>query len=214
MKATKEIRTDPAGSVRTPTLRQRRKAQTREELLQAALGTFSDLGLGAATVEEIAARAGVSKGTVYLHFPEGRDGLFRELYVGLTDELLLRALELHARAAGLAEQARALATALLELCSQPGIGSFFSISGPDLAQTLGPVTGRGSSTYQRLLSADIDDCRARGQMRSTASSTVLASFLVGAMRTATQLVDENPELLPELVAGVGDLASGLMSRPD
>ncbi len=55
----------------------RRPAERPDEILGAALEVFADQGLAGARVEDIAARAGVSKGTVYLYFP-GKEELFRE----------------------------------------------------------------------------------------------------------------------------------------
>ncbi len=45
--------------------------------MHAALEVFSDQGLAGARVEDIASRAGVSKGTLYLYF-SGKEELFRE----------------------------------------------------------------------------------------------------------------------------------------
>ena len=51
-------------------LKFRRRADARpDEMLDAALALFLDRGFAATRVEDIAARAGVSKGTVYLYFP-------------------------------------------------------------------------------------------------------------------------------------------------
>jgi AcrR family transcriptional regulator len=48
----------------------RRRAEARpDEVLGAALAVFSEKGFAAARVEDVAKRAGVSKGTVYLYFP-------------------------------------------------------------------------------------------------------------------------------------------------
>lgn len=48
----------------------RRRADARpDEVLDAALAVFVDKGFSAAKVEDIARRAGVSKGLVYLYFP-------------------------------------------------------------------------------------------------------------------------------------------------
>jgi AcrR family transcriptional regulator len=55
----------------------RRPSERPDEILGAALEVFANQGLAGARVEDIAARAGVSKGTVYLYFP-GKDELFRE----------------------------------------------------------------------------------------------------------------------------------------
>jgi len=53
-----------------PTTRWRRRAQARpEEILDAALAEFTERGFEAARMEDIAKRAGISKGGVYLYFP-------------------------------------------------------------------------------------------------------------------------------------------------
>lgn len=49
--------------------RQRRKDARPAELLDAALALFVEKGFAATRSEEVAARAGVSKGTLYLYFP-------------------------------------------------------------------------------------------------------------------------------------------------
>jgi AcrR family transcriptional regulator len=54
----------------------RRKAERPAEIVQAALAVFAEKGFAAARLEEIAARAGVSKGSVYLYFAT-KEELFR-----------------------------------------------------------------------------------------------------------------------------------------
>src|SRR5690349_18333379 len=49
--------------------RQRRKEARPQELLDAALALFVEKGFAATRSEEVAARAGVSKGTLYLYYP-------------------------------------------------------------------------------------------------------------------------------------------------
>jgi len=44
------------------------KSERREQLLDAALDSFFKQGFAAARMEDIARRAGVSKGTLYLYF--------------------------------------------------------------------------------------------------------------------------------------------------
>ncbi len=57
---------------------QRRKDARPAELLDAALAEFFEKGFAAARLEDIAARAGVSKGTIYLYF-DSKDDVFEEL---------------------------------------------------------------------------------------------------------------------------------------
>ena len=59
-----------------PVKRERRKEARPGELLDAALSIFVDKGFAASRVEEVAARAGVSKGTLFLYFPS-KEELFK-----------------------------------------------------------------------------------------------------------------------------------------
>lgn len=72
-----------------PSARQRRKEARPGELLDAALALFVEKGFAATRVEEVAARAGVSKGTLFLYFPSKEDlfkAVVRETIAGRLDE--------------------------------------------------------------------------------------------------------------------------------
>lgn len=60
----------------TTVKRERRKEARPGELLDAALSIFVAKGFAATRVEEVAARAGVSKGTLFLYFPS-KEELFK-----------------------------------------------------------------------------------------------------------------------------------------
>jgi len=49
-----------------------------KQILEAALAVFAERGLAAARLDDIAKRAGLSKGTIYLYFPN-KEELFREV---------------------------------------------------------------------------------------------------------------------------------------
>lgn len=57
-------------------LRRRRKEARPGEITSAALTVFAEKGFAATRIEDIAAHAGVSKGTVYLYF-ENKEALFK-----------------------------------------------------------------------------------------------------------------------------------------
>src|SRR3990170_738491 len=60
-----------------PAQRWKRRAEDRpREICTAALEVFAEKGFAAARLEEIARRAGVSKGTLYLYFKD-KEELFR-----------------------------------------------------------------------------------------------------------------------------------------
>ena len=65
----------PAHQAAVPT-RQRRKETRPQELLDAALTLFAEKGFAATRAEEVAQRAGVSKGTLYLYYPS-KEELFK-----------------------------------------------------------------------------------------------------------------------------------------
>ena len=60
---------------------ERRKESRPSELVDAALALFVERGYAATRLEEVAARAGVSKGTLYLYF-ENKEDLFKAVVRG------------------------------------------------------------------------------------------------------------------------------------
>jgi len=71
-----------------PKKREKRDPQQRRtEILAAAFACFSERGFAATRMEDVAARAGIAKGTVYLHFPD-KERLFIELVSGIASPLL------------------------------------------------------------------------------------------------------------------------------
>src|SRR3954465_4674252 len=56
----------------------RRPEHRPQQIIEAALQVFGECGLANARLQDIAARAGVSKGTIYLYFPN-KEELFREV---------------------------------------------------------------------------------------------------------------------------------------
>jgi len=67
-----------AAAVPTSTSRKVRSAERRDAILSAALDEFSTRGFEAARLDDVARRAGVAKGTIYLYFRD-KESLFQEL---------------------------------------------------------------------------------------------------------------------------------------
>ena len=70
------LRSEPPPDAATAPSRQRRKETRPQELLDAALALFVQKGFAATRTEEVARRAGVSKGTLYLYYPS-KEELFK-----------------------------------------------------------------------------------------------------------------------------------------
>ena len=103
---TKPATTRAAGSRRSPSSRsaahrrsarpgrEEQSAARRDAILAAALDEFAARGFAAARLDDVAKRAGVAKGTIYLHFRD-KDALFQEIirslmgpFVGTIEQVL------------------------------------------------------------------------------------------------------------------------------
>src|ERR1700755_2292981 len=61
-----------------PAGRALRAADRRQAIIEAAFDTFIEQGFAATRLDDVAKRAGVAKGTIYLHFKD-KQTLFQEL---------------------------------------------------------------------------------------------------------------------------------------
>src|SRR5215510_14122225 len=69
--------------------RAERQAQRREAILSAALDEFAARGFAATRLDDVARRAGVAKGTIYLYFRD-KESLFQDLVRSVIGPLLAR----------------------------------------------------------------------------------------------------------------------------
>ena len=67
-----------ATSPKPPSNRAERTAERREAIIEAALDEFISRGFTATRIDDVARRAGVAKGTIYLHFKD-KESMFEEL---------------------------------------------------------------------------------------------------------------------------------------
>jgi AcrR family transcriptional regulator len=80
----------PAAGARGPKFRRRAEARP-DEVLDAALDLFLEKGFAATRVEDIARRAGLSKGAVYLYFQSKEkilEGIIRRAVVPIADHVI------------------------------------------------------------------------------------------------------------------------------
>ena len=85
-----------------PTRRALAKQQTRNKVLVAARGLFSEHGYEGATIRDIAAAAGMSTGAVFANFSDKSD-LFREIMISDMDTLSVEMRDAAARARNVEE---------------------------------------------------------------------------------------------------------------
>lgn len=104
---------ESSGRLAESTVRDRRARQTRERIAEAALGLFLGQGYAETTIDQIAEAAGVSRRTVFHHFP-AKESMLLDHFAGRRDVALQ-----HLRARPVSEPALvSLHAVLRELCEQ------------------------------------------------------------------------------------------------
>jgi AcrR family transcriptional regulator len=95
-----------------PSKREQLREERRQQILEAAFKVFSQKGFGAATVSDVAARAGVSQGTVYWYF-DSKEELLSQSVLSYFDDLGQGAMQALEQCATASAKLRALGEALV-----------------------------------------------------------------------------------------------------
>lgn len=143
--------------------RQRRKEARPQELLGAALELFVEKGFAATKTEDVATRAGVAKGTLYLYYPSKEDllkAVVREnlstliaegatiasSFEGTTQELLLLLMQTWWERVGNTPASGIFKVILTEMGNFPDFARFY----------VGEVIEPGQQLFMRVLQRGID----------------------------------------------------------
>lgn len=164
-----------------PTLRERRRERTREELVDALLGVIAEVGVDAVTVDLVVTRSGMARGTLYAHFPDGRDELLRAAYDRLGRELVERSREAVTAAHDWQERLVALARTMVELAGDRRVGYFYNVSGP-VVVAAAPERGRGSGASLALVQEVLTSAQAAGEVGPELDAEATARLLVSSLR--------------------------------
>jgi AcrR family transcriptional regulator len=165
------IRDLPTGADADRPRRGQRRADREAAIVAAAIEEFRTVGLANARLEDVAARAGVAKGTIYLYF-DGKEDLFkaavrslihplleqieREVaeFQGPTEELLRRAIRgMHLDLTLRVETREMLRLLIAEAARMPDLADFFHAE----------MASRGLATVRMILWRGI----ALGEFRRT-----------------------------------------------
>jgi len=106
-----------------------RRTATTEALIAAAREAFVRDGFNATSVDEVAARVGVSKGAVYHHY-SSKTELFRAVFEAVEAELQQRVVRRAGRVTDPIEQIIAGNDAFLDAATEPAIGRITLIEAP------------------------------------------------------------------------------------
>lgn len=180
-------------------------AATREQILDAALRVFSRKGYSAATLQDVAAEAGLTRGAVYWHF-KGKV----ELYTALVGERFARANEVFAEALSpryspLESIERLLTRSLEYLEEDPEYRAVLSISlfKTELTPELEPGFQQKVASMRRLVDAVADLVRkgiAAGDIDRATDPRAAALAAVSLVNGATALHLMDPKVLESRAA--------------
>ena len=214
------------GPQEAPVRHERRKDARPGELLAAALDLFVEKGFAATRVEEVAARAGVSKGTLFLYFAS-KDELFKavvrenisgrfpqwsveiETFEGSTADMLRYALALWWSSVGSTKASGIAKLMLSEARNFPELAAFYQ------QEVLQPA----HEMVRRILQRGVDRKEFAPLNMQYAVYAVLAPmlFLQMMMHASAACCDstDSLQLVPEefLAAQVQTLLDGLRLRP-
>lgn len=199
----------------------RRKEARPLEIVAAALAVFAEKGFAAARTEDIAARAGISKGALYLYFPTKED-MFRAV---VRDAVLpnVEALKAHIETTDLpfAELLRAVLPRFAEMLVHTRLGAVAKMvvgeSGnfPELARVwYDDVISRGVG----MISALIERAQQRGEIRPgdprTHAFSIMGPMLMGVIwrETFTPIGGDDVDLAAVARQHVETVLDGLLAR--
>jgi len=202
-------------------LRDRIRETTAQAILTAVEEVFADAGLHAARMDDIAARAGVSVGTLYNHFAD-RDALLNGLQEARRSELLGAVDGVLARSPRppFRERLRAMLVVLLDHCErhrrfvnivlQREVGRYqdkFPQAGGKSADTMRELHGR----LDKLMKQGLREKALRHETADLAAVFLLGMIRALVIRSAFlgaggPIVDEADRLLGAFLDGVGERA--------
>ena len=167
----------PAGE-KPPTKRERSKQEKRARILAAARTIFGEKGFSAATVQEIAARARVANGTVFL-YARSKEELLLQVFAGDINEVLAEAEASLPAGAGTLAQLLHVFNAIADY--HHGLGAPLSaVLVRELMHGPADIMAEPNSTFARtdkLLMALIDGGRERGELSARLDTREAAAML-------------------------------------
>jgi AcrR family transcriptional regulator len=201
-----------------PTRWRRRKQARPSEILEAALAVFAEKGLEGARMEDIARRAGVTKGTIYLYF-ESKDAVFKALlaesigervhasaalienFEGSSGELLGRVLRLLGAFVAHSDRVVLPKIVIAEIGKFPELARFYREE----------VIGRGLALWETILKRGVARGEFRGLPPEHMARICIAPILLAAIwRTSFARFDSEPYDIEGLIeTHIGVLLRGL-----
>jgi AcrR family transcriptional regulator len=189
---------------------EQRSASTRAKLVKAARALFARDGYAGVGTEQIARRAGVTRGALYHQFPAKED-LFLAAYEEVEQELAEAAAALLGSSTSPLAAMRAGIRFFLEACRAPDVQRIVLIDGPSV---LGWTRWREvASRYGLGLLEGVIAAAVEAGEIAAVEARPLAHVLMGALDEAALLVVRDPESIDTVSATLERLVDGLSTPP-
>lgn len=182
------------------------QAQRRANLIQAATEVFADHGYAAATMAEIARKAGVAKGTPYLYF-EDKTELFYAVFEAFTAEIQEATDAALEGVEGAPARLRALALGAVAHmnchrdCFPLSMEIWAASNTPVLRERFAAILQGLYARYRAQAVTIVRQGQAAGEIRPEVDADALATMMVGAMDGLFLQCWFDPSLDAERVVG-------------
>lgn len=168
-------------------------ADRRSAILAAALEVFSERGFHEASLEDVAARGGVSKALIYEHFDSKRE-LERALLEMNVHELLGRVTAAITSADGEEERLRAGINAFLAFVEERPVAwrlLFRNVGDPDIAEAFAQLQDEVSRTIAALMVANAPPEFRSAEPDFEQATEMMAQQLTGAVQSLANWWDDH-----------------------
>lgn len=200
---------EPSPELATPTLSlKERQRQERERLiLNVAAGLLAERGYHEMSLDDIAARVGIAKGTIYLHFDRKEDIVFALLQRGMA-YFLASLDEILSSDATPAEKVLSVIDSLQGNLNDQRFRLFGALfQSPELHSHMGEWRAEMHQQWQgpqRRLAEVIEQGKASGAFDATLPTPLVVSLLLGMLSPFTyrRLIDEEGMTSEEITAGL------------
>ncbi|WP_185961331.1 TetR/AcrR family transcriptional regulator [Telmatospirillum sp. J64-1] len=186
--------------------------ETRAKLIQAARKAFAEKGYAAASMDELTAEVGLTRGALYHNFGD-KKGLLAAVVARVDGEMAARARQIAARSEDDWEALLAEGVAYIEMALDPEVQRIVLLDGPAVLGDPSQWPSQDSClqttkrTVERLIA---------GGILKPVDAEAAARLLNGAALNAALWIaaSDNPaEVLPKAVEAFRCLATGLLAKP-
>lgn len=191
-------------------LRERNRIRTRESILNTMAILLGERSFENITLDDVSRHAGVSRGTIYGYFPDGREQLLRDAYVRAAETMAAEGLARRSEQAGFSDRIVAIASAFASMVATDE-GRFYGLIGPTILGPLSGVTGTASGVFATLLTEDLEAARNAGLLKVEVPVEDLVVLLSGTLREIGVATAKSPDRAVALLTALRVMCESLVS---